>query len=562
MNKYLFKNKIKIIFFIISVPIACLFSIKFALSLEPIINSVINKDFNMLKTASLWCGIYGLLDCIMILVVKYIRENLLKEAFINLKNDLFSNIIKMNIENFNKNNTGNYMSILDNDINLLSNSYFDNWLSMYRVSVGFIFSFITVCFLNYIITIVLIFVAVCSIIIPKIFNKKLGVIQDEYSEKMKFYTLKIKDFFEGFQVVKSFNIQEKVINSHERYNISREEAGCRARIAIYSVGWISMLFSTIMYISTYVIGGYFSVKGIISVGLVVSLTQLIGGVVAPLEQLPAILSEISSTVKVRSKLEEILKSQEHYNEGIIPNKLPSEITLNNISFSYNNLDNNVLNELNLKFEEGKKYAIVGESGSGKSTVAKLLLNFYKCSEGQVKIDNEDISNIDSTYLYHSISYIHQNVFLFDDSLRENITLYKEYDENEILRAIELSGLSQLVKKLPNGINTKVGENGSLFSGGERQRIGIARALICKSKFLILDEATSSLDNITGLQIYNSVLSLTDTSSIIITHQLNANVLSKCDCIYVMKNGSVIEEGTLEELLEKKEYFYSLYSVNI
>lgn len=561
MNKYLFKNKCMIIFFLISVPVACLFSIKFALSFEPIINSAISKDFRMLKIASIWCGIYGILDCSMLLVIKYLRENLLKEVFINLKNDLFSNIIKMNIEDFNKNNTGNYISILDNDMNLLSRSYFDNVLSIYSVSMSFIFSFITVCFLNYTITIILIMIAICSIIIPKIFKKKVGIIQEEYSEKMKGYTSQIKDFFEGFQVIKSFNIQENVINSHESYNASREKTGCKARIVIYSAGWISMIFSTIMYISTYIIGGYFSIKGIISVGLVVSLSQLIGGVVAPLEQLPAILSEINSTVKIREKLQLILELKADYTKGIIPKNLPSEIEFKDVTFSYNNLEVNAIRNLNLKFKANKKYAIVGESGSGKSTVAKLLLNFYRCNKGKVEIDNEDISYIDSNYLYHSVSYIHQNVFLFDDTLRENITLYKEYTDDEVLKVVELAGLSDFVRKLPNGINMKVGENGNLFSGGEKQRIGIARALICESKFLILDEATSSLDNITSAQIYNSVLNLKNTSTIIITHQLNENILGKCDYIYVMKNGSIVEEGSLNQLLNKKGYFYSLYNVN-
>ena len=320
---------------------------------------------------------------------------------------------------------------------------------------SFIFSFITVCFLNYTITIILMLVAICSIIIPKMFKKRLANIQEEYSDKMKCYT-----------------------------------------------------------------------------------------------------------AKIRGRLHEILEIKESDYKGVTPKRLPSVITLNNVTFSYNNSEVNAIKNLNLKFEEGKKYAIIGESGSGKSTIAKLLLNFYKCSEGKVKIDSEEILNINPNYLYHSISYIHQNVFLFDDTLRENITLYKDYSEDEIVRAIKLSGLWEFVSKLPNGIDTKVGENGSIFSGGERQRIGIARALICKSKFLILDEATSNLDNITAKNIYDSLLKLENTSSIIITHQLNTNFLSQCDYIYVMKNGHLIEEGTFKELLDSKKYFYGLYSINI
>ena len=169
LRKYLFKNKIMMAFFILLVPLSCFFSIKFALSFEPVINSAINKNLNMLKISAMWCGIYAILDCVFLLIVKYIRENILKETFVNLKNDLFMKILKFNTEAFNEFNTGTYISILDNDVKLLGDSYYNNILSLYNVIVSFIFSFITVFFLNYTITIILIMVAVSSIIIPKIY---------------------------------------------------------------------------------------------------------------------------------------------------------------------------------------------------------------------------------------------------------------------------------------------------------------------------------------------------------------------------------------------------------
>lgn len=561
MKKYLLKNRILILLFIILVPLSCYFSIRFGLSFEPIINSAINKDLEMLKISAIWAGIYAILDCVFLLIVKYIRENILKEVYIGLKNDLFSNIIKMDVDIFNSENSGNYISTLDNDVKLLGDSYFSNILSIYIVVMSFIFSLVTVFFINYTITIILIIVAVFSIVIPKFLNNKLANLQEEYSESMKKYTSQIKDFFEGFQVIKSFNIEDKVIRSHDKYNSIREENGCNSRKTVYLAGWISMLFSSMMYITTYVAGGYFAITGVMSVGLVISLSQLIGGVVAPLEQVPAILAEINSTLKIQNKLKEIIKIKTNKEDGKALDKSPSEIIMKNVSFSYNNSESKAINNVSLRFKENKRYAIVGESGSGKSTIAKLLLNFYKCDSGSINFDDLEISKIDSKSLYRNIGYIHQNVFIFDDTLKNNITLYKDYKDEDINKAIELSGLSEFVKRLPNGINTNIGESGDTCSGGERQRIGIARALICNSKFLILDEATSSLDNITTNKIINSVLSLEDTSSIVITHQLNYDLLSKYDYIYVMKNGEVIEEGKLQGLLENKSYFYSLYNVN-
>lgn len=283
MKKYLFINKLMIILFIISVPLGCFFSVKFALAFQPIIDAAVSSDLVMLKSAVIFCCIYAGLDCSFLLNVKWIRESILKRAVIELKNDLFSNIITLDMEKFNVVNTGEYISILDNDINLLKNSYFDSYLSMYKIIVSFMFSFITVCFVDIRIAAALIIVALCSIFIPKVFQKKLVMLQNKYSRSMKKYTSQIKDFFQGFQVIKSFNIENKIISNHCNYNERREEDGFKSTMAIFSVGWISMFFSTVMYVATYVMGAYFAVKGTMTVGAIVSVSQLIGGVVAPLE---------------------------------------------------------------------------------------------------------------------------------------------------------------------------------------------------------------------------------------------------------------------------------------
>ena len=181
--------------------------------------------------------------------------------------------------------------------------------------------------------------------------------------------------------------------------------------------------------------------------------------------------------------------------------------------------------------------------------------------GEILINRNNINDLSANSIYNSISYIHQNTFLFDDTFRNNITLYNKYTDEEILNVIRLAGLSDLVEKLESGLDTHIGENGSFLSGGEKQRIGIARALICKSNFLILDEATSSLDNITAHNIINTILNLKNTGNIIITHNLNENLLKQCDCIYVLKNGLLLEEGSLEQLLNNKGYFSELYKLN-
>lgn len=561
MIKYLLKNKMLLGIFIILVPISCIFSIEFALSFQPIINSAIDKNISALYSAITYSAIFAFLDVISILILKYIKENILKKTYITLKEDLFKNILNMNISDFKEKNSGNFISILNNDIDIIGNSYYRNYLDIYQVFISFILSFITVVFLNYTIALILLIVGLCSVIIPKLFEKKLSIIQGNYSNSMNTYISKIKDIFEGFEIIKSFNIQKNIIDNHSKYNRIEETSRCKSSTYIYSIGWISMAFSSLMYVLTFAVGGYFAIIGVMSVGLIVSLSQLIGGVVSPIERLPSMLSDIYSTKEIKNKILGILKTECENDTGMKLNESIKDIDVKNISFYYDTKEKLSLSNINIKFESNKKYAIVGESGSGKSTLVKLLLRFYKCSMGEILINRNNINDLSANSIYNSISYIHQNTFLFDDTFRNNITLYNKYTDEEILNVIRLAGLSDLVEKLESGLDTHIGENGSFLSGGEKQRIGIARALICKSNFLILDEATSSLDNITAHNIINTILNLKNTGNIIITHNLNENLLKQCDCIYVLKNGLLLEEGSLEQLLNNKGYFSELYKLN-
>ena len=219
-----------------------------------------------------------------------------------------------------------------------------------------------------------------------------------------------------------------------------------------------------------------------------------------------------------------------------------------------------MDNINLTLEKNKKYAIVGESGSGKSTLIKLLMRYYNDYSGSILIDNNDLKSIYSSDLYKNISMIQQNVFMFDDSIKENIRLYSNHDDDDILKSCERAGLSKLINNLPNGIDSLVGENGNKLSGGEKQRIAIARALINNTQILILDESTSALVNETAYNLENSLLDLKDLTLVTVTHKLIKNILNKYDEIIVMKNGSVVEKGSFEYLLSQKGYFYSLYYI--
>ena len=242
----------------------------------------------------------------------------------------------------------------------------------------------------------------------------------------------------------------------------------------------------------------------------------------------------------------------------IPARLRDGIEIKDLSFAYN-ADKEVLHNINAKFEAGKSYAVVGASGCGKSTLLSLLMAGHSDYSGDILYDGKELRNVSSHSLYEVISIIQQNVFIFNSTIKDNITMFRDFEPEEVERAISLSGLSALIAE--RGADFKCGENGSGLSGGERQRISIARCLLRKTPVLLVDEATAALDAETAFQVSSSILELDGLTRIVVTHSLDEALLKKYDSVLVLKNGAVEESGTFDELMDKKGYFYSLFTVS-
>ena len=222
-------------------------------------------------------------------------------------------------------------------------------------------------------------------------------------------------------------------------------------------------------------------------------------------------------------------------------------------------DKVILDDITHKFEINKSYAVVGPSGSGKTTFMNLLLGRNNCYTGDIFYNEMDIKEISLDSLFEITSFVEQNVFVFDDSIINNITMYSNVDEELLDEVIDKAGLKELIKE--KGKNYRCGENGCNLSGGEKQRVSIARALIKKSQLLLLDEATSALDNETSELIINNLLKIDNIIKIMITHKLDEEILNKFDEIIVMKNGKIVEFGTYDELINNNSIFKSLVEFN-
>ncbi|MDU2148264.1 MAG: ABC transporter ATP-binding protein [Paeniclostridium sordellii] len=504
---------------------------------------------------------------VTLIIVMFLAEYLdglvmskyIKNTVNYLRCDIFSKIISKDIKNFSLDNSGKYISILYNDVKLIEDSFLNNIFLVISSLLSFI---ISLCALFYISPYIVIFIVIFGIlgfIIPNRLSKNLIIQKNEYSKSLEDITSITKDLFSGFEVIKCFNITKKMNKIFIDNSLKVENAKRKSSILEALIKGFSLSFSVTIYLGVLILGGYLMYKKNISVGTAIIIVQLSTHIVGPVKTSISLINQIKSVTLISDKIKTILDSPNQNLENESLEDFKQCINVENVKFSYSK-DRLALDNISLTFEKNKKYAIVGESGCGKSTLIKMIMRYYTKYEGNIVIDNKNLNSIYSSDLYKNISMIQQNVFMFDDSIKENIKLFSNHSDDEVIKSCDRAGLMGLINRLGNGIDSLVGENGNRLSGGEKQRVAIARALINKAKVLILDESTSALDNETAYNLEKSLLELKDLTMLVATHKLIKSLLISYDEIIVMKDGKVIEIGNFEKLINLKGYFYSLYYI--
>ena len=486
-----------------------------------------------------------------------VMSSYIKNTVNYLRTDIFSKIINKDIKDFSLDNSGKYISILYNDLKIIEDNFFNNLFQVISCFISFIISLVVLFSISPTIVIFISIFGVLGFIIPNALSKKLVIQKNEYSQNLEQVTSITKDLFSGFEVIKGFNISNKINEIFKTASTNVETSKKKYSILEGIIRGFSLSFSVTIYLGVLLLGGYLMYKKSITVGTAIIIIQLSTHIVGPVKLSISLINQIRSVAMIADKIEEILEDTHDDFENTKLENFSKSICIENLNFSYTE-ERKALDNINLTFDKNKKYAIVGESGSGKSTLIKLLMRYYNDYDGKILIDNSNLKNIYSCDLYKNMSMIQQNVFMFDDSIKENIKLFANYSDEEVLNICNRSGLSNLISRLPDGINSLVGENGNKLSGGEKQRIAIARSLINNTKILILDESTSALDNETAYNLESSLLSINDLTLIVVTHKLIKNILLNYDEIIVMKDGMVIEKGSFDYLISLKGYFYSLY----
>lgn len=560
MKKYIFKFKGLFVIVCLTQIVLSSMNIVLAFMFQYIIDLASGGNLNKFIIGLIWFLLFCIAMFILDVLLPIIKSIYIKKTLIYMKEDIFFSLLDKDVSNFNENNSSKYISILNNDINMIEH---DGLLNIFRI-IGYMFSFslavFSISYINITITFAIFITGAMTFIIPQLFNKKLSKRREVYSSSLENFVVRSKDLLNGFEVIKTFNLFDRVKNLYS--DINKKVENNKFIFSIYSstVDAISSNLGTIIFCVPIALGGYYVVIGDMTVGTMIALFQLMGSIVNPLTSGVQLWNKLKSLKPIFNKIIN-LTNVEECNEKKEPlNKFKNTIEFNNVTFSYDQ-KTNVLNNINLSIESGKNYAFIGGSGSGKSTLVKLLLRYYNDFEGSISIDGIDLRLINTNDICRNISLIQQNVFMFDGDIKDNISLYQNYTDSEILSIIEKVGLKKLINSMPNGIYEDIGENGCKLSGGEKQRVAIARSLLKDTSVMILDESTSALDNENAYNIEKAILEIDDITTIVVTHRLIKNLLLKYDEIFVFKDGNIIERGNFNQLLNQKGYFYNLYNIS-
>lgn len=504
--------------------------------------------------------------CLLYFVVSqqlmfYFQRRLLKQINTQLKQDVFHALMRKGEAKFTEKNSAVYLSVLNNDVVNLENNYFAKIPEILQNGFVFLTCAGVLCYYNVRIVCLVILTALLPVAVPFLIGEKLSQKTKALYEELENYNRKLKDWLGGFEVIHSFHVEDEVKKRFVKSAETVERQRYEGRRYQNPYGILTLLLTYLILSIQLVVSAYLVFTGSISERMLLSIFYLISSVNNPIREIAYLLLDVKAAIPNARKVETLLNERpEESKKTGEPVKSVMPLELKEVRFGYTK-EKEVLHGVNVCFEKGKKYAIVGSSGCGKSTLLKLLANYYKDYEGEILIGKQELRTIDRKSLSRKMAMIHQNVFLFEDTLRANITMFQEYPDEEIKAAVKKAGLEKIVEDNPLGIEQMVCENGNNFSGGEKQRIAIARAILTRAEVLLLDEATSSLDAELSMQIEELILSQKETTILNVTHRFHESILKQYDCILTMHQGNIVEMGTFEELMKKKQFFYSLYTVN-
>lgn len=479
----------------------------------------------------------------------------------DMRKEIFSHIQTLPTSYFDNTKTGNLMSRIVNDLNEISELAHHGPEDLFISIIMIVGSFILLLKINVMLTLITFTTVPFMIAFAMIYNSKMRNVFRQVRESLSEINASLEDSLSGIRVVKSFTNEEK---EKEKFDEGNEHFRRDRKKSVNYLGKFSAgvnFFSNLSVTITLVFGGIFVTKGKINIGDMVAYLMYINQFLQPVKRLANFIEEFQRGMAGFKRFDEIMNIESDIKdnpEALEIKELDGKVEFSNVTFSYDD-KNSVLSGINLLVNKGETIAVVGPSGAGKSTLCSLIPRFYEIDMGSIKVDDIDIRDIKIEDLRRNIGVVSQDVFLFSGTVLENIAYGNlEASEEEIINAAKAANAHDFINELPEGYDTYIGERGIKLSGGQKQRLSIARMFLKNPPILILDEATSSLDNQSEAIIQKSIFELAkNRTTFIIAHRLGTIRNSKR--IVVITENGIEEQGTHEELIKTEGVYYNLYN---
>lgn len=486
------------------------------------------------------------------------QPRFLERAMRQYKDFAFKKLIGKSISSFRDESAAGYLSALTNDAASIETNYLAQMLAMITKAVTFIGALLLMCRYSLLMTAIAAGLTVLPLIASLLTGNRLQAVESRVSERNGEFTAALSDCLAGFTVVKNFKAEREIFRLFAQSNKALEHEKFTGRRIKTLVGMIGAVTGIFAQLGVFIAGVYLSMKGgSMTPGAVVLFVNLMNFIISPIAELPGLLACRKAALGLVDKLAAALERSSSREGSETLNKLEHGIRLENVSFAYEP-GKTVLHGINAEFEAGRAYALVGGSGSGKSTLLNLLMAAETNYSGHILADGIELSDISTESLYGTMAAIQQNVFVFNASIKDNVSMFHDFPKTEMDEAIARAHLGALIRE--RGEDYLCGENGSGLSGGEKQRISIARSLLKKSSVLLADEVTAALDAQTAHRVSSDILDLQGITRIVVTHTLEESLLRRYDKIFVLRSGRIEEAGSFADLMANKGYFYALFTV--
>ena len=557
-RRLFYKNKMCFIASVIMTIVMSFLNLMISWLIQQIMDSMANQNMQSAVRCAWIAASVVIAYTVANAVYRAVYPRFLQRAMQQYRDYAFSRLTQKSLRSFSKEGTALYVSALTNDCTSIENNYLAATFTLIEFLFCFLGALIMMLYYSPVMLVLAVALSFLPVAVSMTAGNRLTEQEKEISKKNERFASIVNELLSGFPVIKSFRAETQASRLFSQRNEQAEEAKKNKRRTEQLISLLANDAGIIAQMGIFLAGAWLAISGKgVTAGVVIVFVQLMNYILNPISQVPLLWSNRKAAIALMEKLSDALSENVREEGREKLNGFSEKIEVKDLTYGYEP-ESHVLKDLDVQFDAGKSYAIVGGSGSGKSTLLNLLMGSSSNYQGEICIDGVSIKNIESESLYQLMTSVQQNVFVFNDTIRNNVTMFHEFPDKEVTLALERSGLSEFIEK--RGEDFVCGENGANLSGGERQRISIARALLRKSPILLVDEATAALDAATARAVSFSILNLVGMTRIVVTHRLEEAILRRYDKILVMKNGTICEQGNFDTLMQQKGQFYSLFQI--